>query len=291
MPKLLKWIAILLGSLIAVLVIAVGSLTLLSVSHQRRTHDIAPEQLVIPAAGDRAAGEHYVQVGCVGCHGPDLGGQQFFNDGKMGHLWSRNLTKGEGGIGRSFTRADWVRALRYGVAPDGRTLLMMPTNAFEHLPDEDLANIIAYLDSVPPVDRVIPAPRVGPLARILSVLTPFPLFSAEQVEANAVRTKPPESDTLAYGGYLAEVAGCHECHGTNLGNGAVGPNITPGGKLAGWTEADFFKALREGKRPDGTTITDEMPWKDFRRLTDGELNALWRYVHSVPPVVPKAKKP
>ena len=123
------------------------------------------------------------------------------------------------------------------------------------------------------------------------VVPGFPLFSAEQVEANAKRTMPPTTDTLAYGGYLAEVAGCHECHGTDARRmAAVGPNITSGGRLAGWTEADFFRAIREGKRPDGTTISDQMPWKDFRKLTDEEIDALWRYVHSVPAVAPKEKK-
>jgi len=290
MPKPLKWIAIILGSLVAVVVVLFASLLLDSVRHQRREYAIPPEKLALATAGDRALGTHFVQVGCVGCHGADLGGQIFFNDAKMGTLWSRNLTKGEGGVGRTLTRADWVRALRYGVGPDGRTLLMMPTNALEHLSDEDLASIILVIDSVPPVNRDIPAPTLGPLARVLSVTVPFPLFSAEQAEKGATHTKPPATDTLAYGGYLAEVAGCHECHGTTLANGAVGPNITLGGKLAGWTEADFFRAIREGRRPDGTALTDQMPWKDFRKLTDQELNALWRYVQTVPPVTPPKKK-
>jgi len=290
MPKLLKWSAIILGSLVAVIVVLFVALILDSVQHQRREYAIPSEKLTLAAAGDPALGAHLVQVGCVGCHGADLGGQVFFNDVKMGTLWSRNLTKGAGGVGHTLTRADWVRAIRYGVGPDGRTLLMMPTNALEHLSDDDVASIILVLDSLPSVDRQIPAPRLGWLARVLSVTVPFPLFSAEQAEKNASHVKPPATDTVAYGGYLADAGGCHECHGSTLANGAVGPNITMGGKLAGWSETDFVRAIREGKRPDGSSISEKMPWKDFRNFTDQELDALWRYVQTVPPVSPANKK-
>ena len=88
----------------------------------------------------------------------------------------------------------------------------------------------------------------------------FPIASESHV-------KPPATDTVAYGGYLADAGGCHECHGSTLANGAVGPNITMGGKLAGWSETDFVRAIREGKRPDGSSISEKMPWKDFRNFT------------------------
>jgi len=59
-------------------------------------------------------------------------------------------------------------------------------------------------------------------------------------------------------------------------------NLTPTG-LGAWSQADFFTALREGKRPDGRVLDEFMPWKSFAKMTDNELTALWLYLKSVPP--------
>ncbi len=59
-------------------------------------------------------------------------------------------------------------------------------------------------------------------------------------------------------------------------------NLTPGGELAGWSDADIMRALREGKRPDGSALNPFMPWKATRYMTDDEIAALVRYLRSVP---------
>ena len=74
--------------------------------------------------------------------------------------------------------------------------------------------------------------------------------------------------SAGYGRYLADVSGCHGCHGFGLSGGRVaGPpdvpiaaNLTPAG-LGAWTQADFVRAIREGRRPDGTSIHPFMPWR------------------------------
>jgi hypothetical protein len=53
--------------------------------------------------------------------------------------------------------------------------------------------------------------------------------------------------------------------------------------IGAWTEADFVRAMRVGKRPDGSAINTFMPWEIFRGMTDDELNAIWLYLRSVPP--------
>lgn len=65
-------------------------------------------------------------------------------------------------------------------------------------------------------------------------------------------------------------------------------NITPAA-IGSWTLADFSRALRTGKRPDGTTINQLMPWPFTAQMTDTEINALWLYVHAVPPVLGSGK--
>jgi hypothetical protein len=63
---------------------------------------------------------------------------------------------------------DWVRAIRHGVGPDGRPLVFMPSHEFYPIGDDDLSAMITYMESVPAVDRVNPANRIGPLAALLT---------------------------------------------------------------------------------------------------------------------------
>ena len=96
--------------------------------------------------------------------------------------------------------------------------------------------------------------------------------------------------TAAYGRYIADVSGCHGCHGFGLSGGRVaGPpgippasNLTPAG-IGGWSERDFVRAMPEGTRPSGSPIDDFMPWRVFGRMSDGELHAIWLYLRSVSP--------
>jgi cytochrome c553 len=284
-----RWTSIALGSIIGLAIGCLFALQLVSGFKENRDYPISASALALDATPDLARGAHLVTVGCTGCHGGDLAGTMRFDNFPMGRLWSANLTSGTGGIGKTFSDADYVRALRYGVGPDAHTIRLMPTRSFSHFSDADLASIVAFLRTIPPVDRERPSTRLGPVARILTVLTPFPLFSAEQVEANPDRTQPPATDTLGYGTYLAHIGGCIECHGEHL-TGDYGPNITPGSQVGQWKEEQFMSALRTGKRPDGTLIAETMPWKDFALFTDGELDAVWHYTRSVPAVAPPRKR-
>lgn len=67
-------------------------------------------------------------------------------------------------------------------------------------------------------------------------------------------------------------------------------NITPDATgIKDWTEDHFMRAMREGKRPDGSAIAEAMPWKPYAKMTDTELKALWMFLHALPPM-PKGQK-
>src|SRR5262245_31469441 len=140
MPKFVKWILIVLGGLVGLLVLVVIGLYVVSEMRLNKTYTIAPETITIPT--DAAAIEHGKHLAtaigkCIDCRGPDLAGTVFI-DGPPGKLIATNLTSGKGGVGGTFSDADWVRAIRHGVDPDGKPLLFMPAQEFYYFNDKDL---------------------------------------------------------------------------------------------------------------------------------------------------------
>ena len=229
-------------------------------------------------------------INCTLCHGADLGGAVYSSSPALGTIAGPNLTLGKGGVGPDYTDADYLRAIRRGVKPDGRSLIVMPSEVFTHISQEDMGAVLAYLRSAPPVDRDVPKSGFGPVGRALLAAGKMNIL----VAGKTPRLTPPESvprdTTPAYGKYIADISGCHGCHGYGLSGGRVaGPpglppasNLTPAG-IGKWTEADLVRALREGKSPDGRTLDEFMPWKVFRGMTDAEIHALWLYFKTVPP--------
>jgi len=63
-----------------------------------------------------------------------------------------------------------------------------------------------------------------------------------------------------------------------------GPNITPhkDAGIGAWSEADFVRALREGRRPDGANFFPAFPYTSFTRMSDGDLRDLWAYLRTLP---------
>src|SRR5687768_7642447 len=167
MKKFFKWAGIVLGSLLLLLAVIFFVLASKGKSMMNKTYDVQVENVTIPTDAEAIArGEHWVKAECIGCHGDDLSGGPFF-EAPFGYFDAINLTPGEGGIGGEFNDEDWVRALRHGVNPQGTSLLIMPSNYFRYYSDEDLGDIIAYLKSLPPVDKETRAPNFNLLGNVL----------------------------------------------------------------------------------------------------------------------------
>jgi cytochrome c553 len=167
----------------------------------------------------------------------------------------------------------------------------MPSDDYNHLSDADLGALIAFLQSLPPTSASLPANELRPLGRVLFATGQFNLLPAESI--NRAGPRPPAVPvdlTPAYGSYLATIAGCGGCHGPGLAGGPVpgappgaraAANLTPSG-LGTWSETDFVRALRTGRRPDGSAIDPSMPWPYFAQMSDLELGAIWQFLSSVP---------
>jgi mono/diheme cytochrome c family protein len=281
-------------TVLLVLVAVVGLATWVFIASERRlskTYDMT----VTPVAArtDNASvarGKHLFQtISCTLCHGEDGGGAIIQRDRMLGTIAGPNLTRGRGGSAAQRSDIDWIRAIRRGVRQDGTSLIVMPSEVFTHLADSDLASMLSYMRQLPPVDRFIPQSGFGPMGRALLVAGKMNILVAPKTPRYEALATPPPAGTVEYGRYLADVSGCHGCHGYGLSGGRVaGPpglppasNLTPAG-LGLWIEADFTRAMREGKRPDGSALDPFMPWNVFRKMSDADLHALWLYLLSVP---------
>jgi mono/diheme cytochrome c family protein len=286
-PRWLRWTGRAVAGLVFLLVLAVAALYAITSRHIGRPYDF-PDSAVRAATDSTSLtrGRHLVEAiaKCQECHGADMGGELWIDAPAFGRLAGANLTSGRGGIG-DLTDADLERALRRGVGRDGRPLIFMPADAFTALSDEDLAAMIGYLRTLPPVDREVPQPKVGPVARALYLRGNFPLLPVTVINHESSRPAPvPAGATVEYGEYLATIGGCRSCHGLMLAGDANpdAPDITPG-RIGGWTEEDFFRSLRQGRRPDGSVIDPEkMPWVRSGQMTDDEIRAVWLYMRALP---------
>jgi cytochrome c553 len=289
-PKVLKVLAYSAGSLVAFLVVATGAVY--GISHYRihRTHNVTVPPIVVPTdAASIERGRHFVTTrACADCHGADFGGHKVIDDPMAGLFYAANITHGVGGLPADYSDLDYVRAIRHGLARDGRGLALMPSQEYTNLSDEDLGSVIAYLKTLPPVDRPRGPIAPGPIIRLLVALGKVKL-AAETIDHTATRVASVTPMISAdYGKYLATT--CTGCHGPNMSGGKIegGPpdwpaaaNLTAASALANWTETQFMQTLRTRKRPDGTELNPVMP-AAIGQLSDLELKALWAYLKTLP---------
>lgn len=294
MKRILKWLGIGLAGLVAVVVLAGAVLHVVGNGRLQNAPDITVQSVAVTHNDDMLAhGERLATISsCNGCHGSDFGGEVFIDGAPIGYLPAPNLTSGAGGIGATYTADDWARAIRHGVGADGRSLLIMASDHYSAYGDDDLAALIAYLQTLPPVDNELGQRQIAfPGTIIFGVLGYADAASVVAIDHEAVGgADPVAADTAEYGQYLVNIASCGSCHGEDLGGntdpnaGPLGPNITLGGDLQSWSQSDFVTAMRTGMTPGGNRLSPEMPWRAYAAMTDTELAALWTYINSLPPI-------
>jgi mono/diheme cytochrome c family protein len=286
--KLLKWIAIALGSLIIILVVAAAVLGLTGGARINKEYSVQVRTITIPtdeASLDR--GDHLVQVYCTSCHGDDLRGEPIFDEPSIARVVAPNIT----GLSENHDDSELILAIRHGLEHDGRPLMIMPADVFLRFSPEDLGSVIAYLKTVAAADGDPGETEVAFIGKIMMQLGLFgDLFPAETIDHDLpYPARPPIGPNPEYGAYLAPL--CQNCHGEDLAGdqppdpaSPPAPNLTPGGRLVAWSEADFLKAVQTGITPDGRQMDNEfMPFEVLGRFHEEELQALWIHLQSLEP--------
>jgi mono/diheme cytochrome c family protein len=161
--------------------------------------------------GDAAAGKHWASIlACSACHARDLGGQVLDDNALAGRLVAPNLTQKR----KLYSDAELARMIRYGIKHDGHGAWVMPSDGFYHLDDQTVADVIAYIRSVPEVKRDLPETTNGPLTRLGLLIGKFDLVT-NSIDRHAPRMGDAPRPTAAQQGrYLATVV-CAECHGVD----------------------------------------------------------------------------
>ena len=251
--------------------------------------------------------------GCVACHTEDRKDAAIFAGGRalktpFGTFYGPNLTPHpQAGLGR-WTEADFLRAMRDGVRPDGAHYYpAFPYPSFTRITDRDLADLWAYLRSLPPSSRANQAHDL-----------PFPLRWRYPIGAwkwlfftpGPFVSDPRRAPDVDRGAYLVEALGhCGECHTPrNLfgavkrdralagGKGPTGkdvPNLTPT-RLKKWSDAEFREFLQTGITPEFDSADEamaEVVRNTTSRLTPADLAALMAYLRALPPLPEEPRPP
>ena len=259
---------------------------------------------------------HHVAV-CMDCHssrdwtsfaGPMKqegigGGGEVFNQqmGFPGAFYAPNITPY---ALKDWTDGELLHAVTTGVSKDGRALFpVMAAHRFGKMDREDLYDLIAYIRSLEPVKKDVP--RSQPDFPVNFIINTMP-------QKAAFGKKPSSRDTVLYGAYLINAAGCVDCHsktdkgsvvpGTEFGGGMEfklptaivrSPNITADQStgIGHWTKGAFIQRFKlyadsnyHAPKVEQGSMNTPMPWSMYAGMKEKDLEAIYAYLRSLKPI-------
>jgi mono/diheme cytochrome c family protein len=258
---------------------------------------------------------------CIDCHstrdwtkysGPPMagtfgkGGDKFPREfGFPGNFYARNITPY--GI-KNWTDGEVFRTVTTGVTKDGEPLFpIMPYHYYGSADTSDIYDIIAYIRTLPAIENNPPKSEPD---------FPFSLIERTIPHPASPKKRPSPDDSIAYGGYLVNMAGCIECHtqaddkaqliaGTEFGGGREFPlpsnvvrsaNITPDATgIGSWDRKRFIDRFKQYLKPDGVAAVSKtdnntiMPWTMYAGMTEADLSCIYQYLRTNKPIENQVK--
>ncbi|WP_230530820.1 c-type cytochrome [Microvirga roseola] len=246
--------------------------------------------------------------GCISCHATPnqddklrLGGGYPLNS-PFGTFYVPNISPHrQDGIG-AWSTADFIRAMREGISPDGRHYYpAFPYTSYQRMPAEDLADLFAFMMTLPAVEGRAPAHDL-----------PFPynirrgvgVWKLAFLDGQVFVADPTKPASWKRGAYLVNGPGhCAECHSERNAAGAiieerrfaggpdpegrgVVPNITPHPTgIGGWSAGELKTLLKTGETPLFDTVGGPMGSvvANTAQLSDADRRAMAEYILSLPP--------
>jgi len=279
---------------------------------------VAMLPLYAQAAGDGAADQGLIARGaylakaadCVACHSipngkPFAGGLPMSMP--MGKIFTSNITPDpKTGIGR-YTEADFFRAVREGVANDGRNLYpAMPYPSYAKVSDDDMRALYAYfMHGVQPVER---ANQEAEIPWPMNMRWPLKIWNLVFLDKTVYQPKTAHDAMWNRGAYLVQGLGhcgaCHTPRGPGFNEKALdesGPTFLSGAPLDGWfasnlagdhntglgrwSDTDLQQFLKSGANAHATafgSMTDVIN-HSTQYLSDDDVHAMAVYLKSLPP--------
>mgnify|MGYP003579655710 CR=1 FL=1 len=280
MKRLLRWIGIAVAGLIGLAIAGYAVLYVLSEQALRRKYPVPPVTLAIPSDPESIKeGQRLAAVrGCLpGCHGKNGEGAVMFDQPMIARITAPNLTA----AAKKYADKELAAIIRHGVRPDGRSMLVMPSQTYAAVADQDLGRIIAFLKSLPEIPGLGPDISAGPLGRLGLAMGKFKM--AAQHIAETVPPPTATGEAAIRGRYLAQTI-CSECHGTSL-RGDSNPSFTSPDlhMTKAYSPEAFARLMRTGiaigDRTLGVMTTQSK--NNLSHLTDAEIAALYSYLHSL----------
>ncbi len=258
-----------------------------------------------------ARGEYLLRAAaCVACHTDEKGDGALLAGGRAlkspyGTFYSPNITPDPAeGLG-AWREQDFLRALGQGRDPDGRAYYpAFPYTAYSGMSEQDMKDLWAYLQSVPPSPR---ANKDHDLTFPFGLRSLARLWRALYFEPSPHRPNPARDAAWNRGAYLVRHLGhCGECHTPRGWLGALdddrylaGTKKGPDGKkvsnitthrtagIGDWSETDITFFLQTGFLPDGDVAggaMDDVIRESSSRLSDEDRAAIAVYLKSLPPL-------
>ncbi len=224
-----------------------------------------------------------------------LGGGQAFAT-PFGTFYAPNITPSNEGIA-GWSTLDLANALLRGVSPEGTHYYpAFPYSSYTRIAPQDVADLKAYLDTLPPVARVNTPHELS---------FPFNIRRSNGAwKLMFLNDDPVIESENPRGQYLVEGLGhCAECHTPRNALGGLDrsrwlagapnpegkgriPNLTPSGDLAEWSVDDISYYLESGFTPEfdtaGSTMVEVV--ENLSRATPEDRLAIARYLKALPAV-------